>query len=231
MPIIRVQNWFQHIHSVNRAFNINWRCSRTVICKIVMLRCRKIFAVTENKKKTPKNIRLNFPSDLKNPYLSADVVVITPRKFTDVEGTLQLKSLWESEGHTVQIVDVQDIYDEFNFGITGSEPIRDFIRYAYNNWSSPQINQVILLGEGVDDTRDNSYSRMYNLIPVKKTWTYNHGATASDQWYGCIVGTIIFPMYPLPELAFGRKNKFWLMPLRQFPIGKIYKPLVYGVVI
>jgi hypothetical protein len=30
----------------------------------------------------------------------------------------------------------------------------------------------MLLGEGVDDTRDNSPSRKYNLVPVKKTWTY-----------------------------------------------------------
>jgi len=189
-------------------FNINGDAPWTVTLQNnITSDAVRYFAVTENKKKTPKNIRLNFPSDLKNPYLSADVVVITPRKFTDVEGTLQLKSLWESEGHTVQIVDVQDIYDEFNFGITGSEPIRDFIRYAYNNWSSPQINQVILLGEGVDDTRDNSYSRMYNLIPVKKTWTYNHGATASDQWYGCIVGTDNIPDVSIARISVWKEEQ------------------------
>lgn len=189
-------------------FNINGDAPWTVTLQdSVASDAVRYFAVTENKKKTPKNIRLNFPSDLKNPYLSADVVVITPRQFTDVEGTLQLKSLWESEGHTIQIVDVQDIYDEFNSGITGAEPIKDFIRYAYNNWSSPQVSQVIFLGEGVDDSRDDSYSRMYNLLPVKKTWTYKHGATASDQWYGCIIGTDNIPDVSIARISVWKEEQ------------------------
>ncbi|OQC05119.1 MAG: Gingipain R2 precursor [Candidatus Cloacimonetes bacterium ADurb.Bin089] len=175
-------------------FNINGDAPWTVtIQDSVASDAVRYFAVTENKKNIPKAIRLNFPSDLKNPDNSADVIVITPRQFTSAEGTLQLKSLWESEGHTVKIVDVQDIYDEFNAGITGAEPIQNFLRYAYNNWNNPQLSHVILLGEGTDDNRDNSPSRIYNLIPVKKTWTYKHGATASDTWYGCIVGTDIIP--------------------------------------
>ncbi len=189
-------------------FNINGDAPWTVtIQDSVFSEAVRYFAVTENMKKTPKAIRLNFPSDLKNPDNSADVIVITPWQFTSVEGTLQLKSLWESEGHTVKIVDVQDIYDEFNAGITGAEPIRDFLRYAYNNWSSPQLSSVILLGEGVDDTRDNSPSRIYNLIPVKKTWTYKHGATASDPWYGCIVGTDIVPDISIARISIWKEQQ------------------------
>ena len=146
------------------------------------------YAVTENMKRIPKLIRLNYPSDLRNPGNSANVVLVSPRQFINSEGTQTLVSLWESEGHRVSIVDIQDIYDEFNNGIMSGEVIRDFARYAYNNWASPRLQHLILLGEGVDDTRDNSPSRKYNLIPVKKTWTYKHGATASDNWFGCVVG-------------------------------------------
>jgi len=189
-------------------FNINGDAPWTVtIQDSVSSDAVRYFAVTENKKNIPKAIRLNFPSDLKNPNNSADVIVITPWQFTSVEGTLQLKSLWESEGHTVKVVDVQDIYDEFNAGITGAEPIKDFLRYAYNNWSFPQLSQVILLGEGVDDTRDNSPSRIYNLIPVKKTWTYKHGATASDPWYGCIVGTDIIPDISVARISIWKEQQ------------------------
>lgn len=151
----------------------------------------KYYAVTESQKKLPKSIRLNFPSDLKNPGNSGDVVVVIPRQFIHSEGTQTLMDLWESEGHIVKIVDIQDIYDEFNHGIVSAEAIRDFTKYAYNNWASPRIKHLILIGEGTDDTRDNSPSRIYNQIPVKKTWTYKHGATASDNWFGCIVGTDI----------------------------------------
>jgi len=153
----------------------------------------RYYATTENLKRLPKACRLNIPSDLRNPGNQAEVIVVTPYQFTQSEGTLQLTNLWESKGYSTEIVDIQDIYDEFNNGIVSAESIKEFITYAYNNWSEPQLSHVVLLGEGVDDTRDNSPSRIYNLIPVKKTWTYKHGATASDNWYGTIVGSDTVP--------------------------------------
>ncbi|MDD4310725.1 MAG: C25 family cysteine peptidase, partial [Candidatus Cloacimonetes bacterium] len=153
----------------------------------------RYFAVSEAMKKIPKSARLNVPSNLVDPLNSANVVVITVKDFKEAEGTLQLKSIWENDGHSVKVIDVQDIYDEFNHGIVGSEPIKAFITYAYNNWSEPQLTNVIFLGEGVDDTRDNSPARIYNLVPVKKLWTNKHGATASDNWYACIIGTDSVP--------------------------------------
>ena len=153
----------------------------------------RYYAVEESSKKSPKLMRLNTPSDLKNPMNAANMIVITPYEFMESEGTLQLKNLWQSDGHLVKIVDIQDVYDEFNHGIVSAEAIRDFLKYAYNNWNSPQLSHVMLLGEGIDDTRDNSPSRRFNLIPVKKTWTFKHGATASDTWYGCLVGDDTVP--------------------------------------
>jgi hypothetical protein len=153
----------------------------------------RYYAVTEQLKKIPKQVRLNIPSDLRNPQYYADMIMITPREFVAAEGTIQLKDIWESSGYSVKIVDIQDIYDEFNSGIVGAEPIKEFLKYAYNNWSEPQLGHVMLLGEGVDDTRDSSPSRIYNVIPVKKLWTYKHGATACDNWFGCIVGDDVVP--------------------------------------
>ncbi len=151
------------------------------------------YAVEESAKKSPKFMRLSLPSDLKNPMNAANVIIVTPYAFTLAEGTMDLVDIWESDGHTVKVVDIQDIYNEFNHGIVSADAIKDFFRYAYNNWSSPQLSHAILLGEGIADTRDNSPSRKYNLIPVRKTWTDKHGATASDTWYGCIVGDDLIP--------------------------------------
>ena len=148
----------------------------------------RYYAVEEGSKKVPKRMRLRLPSDLHNPMQAANVIVITPHEFIESEGTLLLSDIWQAEGHVVKIVDLQNIYDEFNSGIVSAQAIKDFLKYAYNNWSEPQLSHVMLLGEGIADTRDNSPSRMYNVIPVKKVWTYKHGATASDTWYGCIVG-------------------------------------------
>ncbi|MDY0127230.1 MAG: C25 family cysteine peptidase [Candidatus Cloacimonadaceae bacterium] len=153
----------------------------------------RYYAVEEGSKKVPKQMRLNLPSDLHNPMHAANVIVITPYEFIQAEGTLLLSDIWEAEGNVVKIVDLQDIYDEFNSGIVSPQAIKDFLKYAYNNWGAPELSHVMLLGEGVADTRDNSPSRKYNLIPVKKSWTYKHGATATDTWYGCIVGEDTVP--------------------------------------
>lgn len=161
----------------------------------------RYFAVEEGAKKSPKLLRMNLPSDLLNPQNSADVIVITPYQFVDAEGTQMLVELWQSEGHSVKVVDIQDVYDEFNNGIVSAEAIRDFLEHAYNYWGSPRLSYAILLGEGIDDTRDNSPSRKYNLIPVKKTWTYKHGATASDNWYACLIGED-----SVPDISLARIN-------------------------
>lgn len=159
------------------------------------------YAVTESNKKVPKDIRINIPSDLKSPDNAADCLIITIRDFIEDEGTLLYKQLWEDMNYQVQIIDVQDIFDEFNHGMRSAESIKEFLTYAYNNWSEPQLKSVLFLGDGTDDERDFSGSRRYNLIPVKKIWTYKHGATASDNWYGCIVGSD-----PIPDISVSRIN-------------------------
>ncbi len=165
------------------------------------------YAVTEDQKKIPKDFRINVPSNLRAPDNSAECVIITVRDFIDAEGTMLYKQLWENQNYLVKIIDVQDIFDEFNHGIRSAEAIKEFFTYAYNNWSEPQLKSVLLLGDGTDDERDFSSSRRYNLIPVKKVWTYKHGATASDNWYGCIVGTDPIPDISISRICVWEKNQ------------------------
>ncbi len=159
------------------------------------------YAVTEAGKKQPKNFVVNIPSTLRSAQNAADCVVITASQFTASDGTLLYKQIWENAGYQVDVVDIQDIYDEFNFGIRSAEAIKEFLTFAYNNWSEPQLKSVVLLGDGTTDERDHSSSRKYNIVPVKKLWTYQHGATACDNWYACIVGTD-----PIPDISISRIN-------------------------
>jgi hypothetical protein len=172
------------------------------------------YAVTEAQKQKPVRMRPNLPSALRSPTNYANYVIITSRTLADCEGTQLLKSTWESRGAefygspiTVKVVDVQDIYDEFNHGIASSESIRDFLIFAYNNWNnaavtgSSELTHVLLLGEGTQDYRYNSTSTKYNIIPIHTVWTEKLGATTSDNWYGCVVGDD-----PVADLSIGRIN-------------------------
>ncbi len=151
------------------------------------------YAVAESEKMIPKEFRLNIPSDLKNPGNAANVIMVGRWDFLRSEGADLLVNIWESSGHVVARVDYQDIFDEFNHGIRSAESLKELFTYAYNNWSSPQLTHVVLLGEGVEDERDNSPARQYALVPVKRTWTAEHGSTASDGWYATIVGDDLVP--------------------------------------
>jgi len=150
------------------------------------------YAVTETNKKTPKVIRPRIPSTLKDPNNTADYVIITVRDFLEDEGTQLLKSTWENRGVMVKLVDVQNIFDEFNYGVRHAQPIKDFLSYAYNNWTV-SMTHVLFLGKGIFDERDHSVDRSINYIPYKNIWTYKLGATPSDNWFACIVGDDAIP--------------------------------------
>ena len=157
-------------------------------------------AVTADQKKSPKFIKPRVASDLRNPGNAADYVIITARKFLNNEGTLLFKSTWESKGYLVQIVDIQSIFDEFNYGIRSAQAIKDFLTYAYHNWSIP-MTQVLLLGKGLFDERDFSVYRNINHIPYKNIWTPSVGATPSDNWFACIVGNDAVPEINISRLT------------------------------
>jgi len=162
------------------------------------------FAVAETEKKYPISIQPDINSNLKDPANAANYVIITISDFVDSEGTLLFKQIWEEKGHEVMIVDLQDIFDEFNFGIRSAEAIKDFLAYCYNFWSEPELTHVMLLGDGILDERDNSSNREYNLIPFRRVWVQARGAIASDNWLACIIGDD-----PVPDLSIGRIN-VWL---------------------
>ncbi len=157
----------------------------------------------------PAAITADLPSSWRTPGQQADYIAIVHR------------SLWEAidpllahraaEGMAVAKVDVQDIYDEWNYGMRDPEAIRSFLRYAYHCWNgadcdpeTPPPNPplyVLLVGDGHYDFTGASGTSYPNLIPPYlihiDPWL---GETAADNRYASIDG----PDDYLPELALGR---------------------------
>ncbi|MCD4828702.1 MAG: hypothetical protein K8R90_04625 [Candidatus Cloacimonetes bacterium] len=168
------------------------------------------YAVTESEKKQPRAMRMNIPSELRTVDHQANYIIITAQKFVYSEGTQLIEQIWETSGLDfigknidVEVVAVEDIFDEFSDGIRDAQAIRDFLEFAYNNWnyggSTGRVEFVLLLGDGLNDERDDSYWRANNLIPVKHVWTYKYGATPTDNWYTAVVGAD-----PVGDLHIGR---------------------------
>ncbi len=157
-------------------------------------------AVTSDMKLLPKNIRPRFPSNLKSQNNAADYIIVTTRDFIELEGVQSFKNLWENRGYLVEVVDIQNIFDEFNYGIRSAYAMKDFFSYAYHHWQIP-MTDVLLLGKGIYDERDFSSHRHVNLIPYKNIWTYKLGATPSDNWFACIVGDDIVPDFNIARIT------------------------------
>jgi len=94
------------------------------------------------------------------------------------------------------LVDVEDLYDEFNFGSKHPWALKDFLNRAYAYWN-PQPRFVLLVGDASYDPRNYLGFGEFDLVPTKFVDT-EHLTTASDDWF------VDFDDDGLPEMAMGR---------------------------
>ena len=105
-------------------------------------------------------------SDIKNPIavneesvggLRADTdqydcIVVSPRSFQDA--LQEYVSFRSGNGYRVKLTAVEDIYNDFGFGLESPMAIRSYLEYAYENYAAPAPYSVILAGDGHYDFLD-----------------------------------------------------------------------------
>ena len=84
---------------------------------------------------TPTAIDEDDPSTLKDSSNGADYIIISPADF--LTAISPLASYRANQGMRVKVVDVQDIYDEFNGGVFDPQAIQSYLAYTYSHWSAP----------------------------------------------------------------------------------------------
>jgi hypothetical protein len=145
--------------------------------------------------KTPEVSKAQSNS-LKKVWNRAEYLVIGPREF--LPGAEPLLAHRRNEGLIAGAIATEDIYEEFGYGESTPESIRDFLSYAYHHWSEPTLRYVVLLGDGTYDSKDYLATGVKSQVPVKIVKT-RYVWTASDPWLGAINGEDI-----LPDVAIGR---------------------------
>jgi Peptidase family C25 len=107
-------------------------------------------------------IKTEVESNLKDFDTKTDFVILTREKFrTALE---PLKERREREGLQPQIIDVEDVYDEFNFGEKSPAAIKDFMKFATDNWRiSPRY--LLLVGDSSSDPKQYLPTSSEDLIP------------------------------------------------------------------
>ncbi len=158
---------------------------------------KKYFVAGENYLQTP-GIEPDHPPQLCDVTNSADYIIITHQQFAhDVELLVQHRRQY---GLRVKVVDIQDIYDEFNYGNKNPEAIKDFLSYAYFNWQKPAPAYVLLVGDASYDYKDYLGTGNTDLVPTHLFESrYYNTETASDNWFVCVNGDD-----NMPDMLIGR---------------------------
>lgn len=126
----------------------------------------RYLAVGNDEFKTPVNPVKIENSNLRGIADGAKFIIITHPNFRAAAD--RLKSYRESESKTpisTIVIDVQHIYNEFSGGLLDVSAIRDFIKYAYENWTI-EPEYVLFFGSGNYDYK-NIEGVNTNYIP---TW-------------------------------------------------------------
>ena len=153
-----------------------------------------LLAFADSQAQHPWSITADQPSNLRQPGNGADVLIITQRDFFSTIDSL--KTLRQSQGLSVAVVDVEDIYDEFSFGDKSPQAVKDFLAYAATDWKKkPRF--VLLGGDASYDPKNYLGLGSFDLVPTKLLDTA-YMETASDDWFAD------FDNDGVPELAVGR---------------------------
>lgn len=124
----------------------------------------------------------NETSTLNAATNNANFVIISHSKFKQL--LAPLVTLRQGQGLTPKIVDVEDVFDEFDYSKHGPAAIKNFLNHARQTWQTPP-QYVLLMGDATYDPKDYIASGGFaaDLVPTKLVDSL-FSETASDDWFG-----------------------------------------------
>jgi hypothetical protein len=155
---------------------------------------RTMLAFMDEEVKKPAAMVANQPSRWHQTGNRSDLVIISHWLF--LESLKPLKALREAQGLSVALLDVEDLYDEFSFGIKTPQALKDFLLRAKSSWQKPP-RFVLLVGDASFDPRNYYGFGNFDFVPTKLVDTA-YIETASDDWF------VDFDGDGLADMAIGR---------------------------
>ena len=151
-----------------------------------------------------KRLEQNTASNLRSIENTAEHLIITPSEF--ISQAVQLRDHRISQGLVSMSIDVQDIYDEFGYGIVSAEAIHDFLLFTYSNWGTTAPSYVVLMGDGHYNPKDyypgvQGFGRESYIPPYLSPVDPLILETAADNRYVMLVGEDNLPDMMLGRLA------------------------------
>ncbi len=140
-----------------------------------------LFAVEDSAIMSADSITNNVPSSLATTAHNANMIIISYRDWMNEANSWA--NYRRAQGMTVEVVNIEDVYDEFSYGVYSADAIKSFLQYAYNNWQT-KPGYVLLLGDATYNPRNyadtQANSGAFNYIPTKMVETI-YLETGSDE--------------------------------------------------
>lgn len=140
---------------------------------------RRLLALSVSSAKSPAAISANRPSNWRGKSNGADVLIITHQNFA--EAIAPLVATRQMQGFSVAVADVEDLYDEFSYGIKSPQAIRDFLAFTKSMWKKPP-RFLLLVGNASRDPKNYLGFGDLDFLPSKVIDTASL-ETASDDWF------------------------------------------------
>lgn len=191
----------------------------------------ELFPTLDDQLAKPLNLRPLADRDWQHPAQPYDYLIVAHPKLIDA--IKPLAAFHEQRGLKVATLDINDVYDQFNYGVTHPVAIRNLVDRAWHEWPAPQPRFLLLVGDASFDIRHDTYNDLNYAKWTKQELLYpNHfGSVPGSKYENApkkLADRNLIPtwQYPSPEGQsasdnwFGAVNDDWhpVVAVGRFPV-------------
>ncbi|MCP4566043.1 MAG: type IX secretion system sortase PorU [FCB group bacterium] len=158
----------------------------------------------------PLSIETVQVGSLRNDPGQYDCIVVSPRGFQGALG--EYVDYRGADGYRIKLAALEDIYNEFGFGLESPIAIRCYLKYAYENFESPAPMAVLLAGDGHYDYIDNLNMHTPSYVPP---FIWSRASSLGDDnyvYFGKVDSLDSDSSYNYPE------DRGWDMMVARWPV-------------
>ncbi|MDZ4722982.1 MAG: type IX secretion system sortase PorU [candidate division Zixibacteria bacterium] len=140
--------------------------------QLSLLTANRFLTAAASQAVAPVSITKTVVNDIRPQQPQADLIIVTARSLaTQLNEYVDYR---QGQGYGIHIVTVEDIIDNFGYGLYDPTAIRDYLKYAYENFPTPAPYAALFAGDANYDFLNRLGTNQRNYVPV-----YIQGGDAS----------------------------------------------------
>ena len=104
-----------------------------------------------------------------------------------------LAEFHQQSGLRVEAIDIQDIYNQFSYGIRNPESIRTMLKYVFSKHTNDPPRYLLLGGDCIHDMDKHIGIMGQNIVPTHLSQVPNWGPASNDDYFATVQGEDNFP--------------------------------------